>query len=189
MGVAWALSLFLSQAPPGPAYSPGGHPPATSSPPPRATVPTSGRCFQRAAGRGLGAREATAKQRGSGPGTVRTSVLGAASSLASWGEGTRAGGPLGPSLAEAGGQEGVLGCRSPRLQTVGSKGCVQPRPSPAGCPHHRPSPAGCPHPGSSHSRLPPPRVFPSSVSVLFGWVQPPGCREAWEVRQPLPIPE
>lgn len=29
--------------------------------------------------------EATAEQRGSGPGTVRTSVLGAGSSLASWG--------------------------------------------------------------------------------------------------------
>lgn len=56
------------------------------------------------------------------------------------------------------------GLQKPRLQTVGGEGLI----------HPRPSPAGCPHPGPSHS----------SIRVLFGWVQPPGCREAWEVRAP-----
>lgn len=116
--------------------------------------------------REAGSRGVTAEQRGSGPGTVRTSVLGAGSSLASCGEGTRAGGPLGPRLAGARGkwagdhlsrlcQGGGPGLQKPRLQTMGSEGRTHPR--------H--SPAGCPHPGSSHS----------SVGVLFGWVQPPGC--------------
>lgn len=93
-------------------------------------------------------------------------MLGAGSSLASCGEGTGAGGPLGPRLAGARGrwdgdhlsrlcQGGGPGLQKPLLQTMGSEGRTHPR--------H--SPAGCPHPGSSLS----------SGGALSGWVQPPGC--------------
>lgn len=68
----------------------------------------------------------TAEQRGSGLGTVRTSVLGAVSSLASWGEGTGVGGPLGPSLAGARGR--WAGDHLSRLCQGGGPGLQKPLP-------------------------------------------------------------